>query len=309
MKTLWICFGEKDTQIISDEEGVTLRLRMPLSSGPSRDYLPCQPGQLHEHDGITFIESDDHVCGVVTQNTTPDLKMAIHSVYHRVFEVTRGKKLYRVWNYVPYINKIHQGIENYRAFSFGRSLAFEEHFGPTFHKRIPAASAVGIQDDVYAMAFVAGKAPVRYVENPEQVSAYQYPQLYGPRPPSFARGAVVDRPGERFGFVSGTAAIKGHESMHRGDPASQTELTIENIRIVLQAMKMHRHPQKREPRDCFFKTYVRYPEHVNVVKEIVHRELFSHPQRSIFLIADICRSDLLVEIEGWVREPQRIPSP
>jgi chorismate lyase/3-hydroxybenzoate synthase len=71
--------------------------------------------------------------------------------------LTKDWNLYRVWNYVPYINEEAFDLENYRSFCKGRSLAFEAFYGEDFNVKMPAASAVGINDNKLVLYFIAGK--------------------------------------------------------------------------------------------------------------------------------------------------------
>ena len=62
------------------------------------------------------------------------------------------------------------------------------------------------------------------VENPRQVSAYRYPPTYGPRVADLlARGAGRTSAAATIAlFISGTASIVGHETVHQGDVRAQT---------------------------------------------------------------------------------------
>src|SRR5690606_23756156 len=121
-----------------------------------------------------------------------------------------------VWNYVPYINQISEGLEHYRQFNIGRWLAFETLFGRDLRSFMPAASAVGITSNAVMLTFIAGTRQPQYLENPSQVPAYHYPSEYGPRPPSFARAVLVQNthrsPACIQGYLSGTASIEGHQT-------------------------------------------------------------------------------------------------
>src|SRR6185295_16228459 len=144
----------------------------------------------------------------------------------------RGHHLYRIWNYVPGINTLTDGFENYRAFCQGRSLAFEAEAGAGFPRVLPAASGVGTHDGCLSVVFVAGSAVPRHVENPEQVPAYRYPAEHGPRAPSFSRATVVQIGDRRFTFISGTSAIKGHATVAPDALLDQLDCTLDNLRLV-----------------------------------------------------------------------------
>ena len=71
------------------------------------------------------------------------------------------------------------------------------------------------------------------IENPRQVPAYHYPSKYGPKSPNFARATYFAPDGPGRIFVSGTAAILGHQTMHHGDVEQQCRLALGNIAQVI----------------------------------------------------------------------------
>ena len=64
--------------------------------------------------------------------------------------------------------------------------------------------------------FLAGAHPAHILGNPRQVNAYDYPSLYGPRSPSFARASLYRSDSATQLFISGTASVVGHQSQHKG---------------------------------------------------------------------------------------------
>lgn len=187
--------------------------------------------------------------------------------------------LLRMWNYMDAINEVSGDLERYRQFCVGRARGM----GATSSARYPAATCIGRQQKTHKLQiyWLASRSPGKAVENPRQVSAYRYPVEYGPVSPSFARASVTS---DGTMFVSGTASIVGHVSMHRGDPVSQLEETLQNLRVLLA----ERPPGR-------LKVYVREPSQLPMIAE---RLAALAPQsRAIFLAGDICRRELLLEIE------------
>jgi enamine deaminase RidA (YjgF/YER057c/UK114 family) len=141
--------------------------------------------------------------------------------------------------------------------------------------------------------------PPLAIENPRQVSAYRYPDAYGPRSPSFSRAAVVSPgDGRTMLFISGTASIVGHQTMHIGDVARQTEESLANIAAVL-AVAAER-AGAPFPHDALtYTVYVRRPADLPVVRRIFESAVGPRAaSNAIYLQADICRAELLVEIEA-----------
>jgi chorismatase len=134
------------------------------------------------------------------------------------------------------------------------------------------------------------------------VPAYRYPRTYGPKSPSFARATHVLNSDAQALFVSGTASILGHETVHTGDIVKQCEVTLSNIAhlISLENLRLQGHAQGYGLHDMTqVKAYVRHASDLPIVKQACDAAF--RPSVNIeFMIADICRSDLLVEIEGIV---------
>jgi len=228
----------------------------------------------------------------------------------RTFETYRGlldelraagyPHLLRVWNFVPRINERSGALDRYMRFCEGRSRAFSETFGDGYAERLPAASAVGCPGDALVLHLLAARRPGRHIENPRQVPAYRYPERYGPKSPTFARATAPSTASPAPVFVSGTASIVGHESVFPGDPERQVEETLRNIAAVLDAASV---PGRGEPlasRLLSMRVYVRHAEHLPAVREAVLAGA-GGTVPAAWLQADICRSELLVEIEATAR--------
>ncbi len=200
--------------------------------------------------------------------------------------------LLRIWNHVGDINEMQDGTERYRSFCAGRYESFARH-GYALRTDLPAASAVGMRGSRYQAYFVASTTPGTQVENPWQVSAYDYPPQYGRRSPSFSRATVLRDGGESLIFIAGTASIVGHETMYPGDVCKQTGETIRNIARVLEAAGATLEDL------VMAKAYVRSAEDCAAVQNHLRGALGETPV--LYLRADVCRGDLLVEVEGIAR--------
>ncbi len=223
------------------------------------------------------------------------------ALYHELLDATDAlgyRELLRVWNCVPRINENEHGLERYKRFCAGRSRAFEERLGADFASRLPAASAVGGTGDDLVVYFLASNAGARHFENPRQVAAWAYPPCYGPRSPSFARatGAPPEL-GETL-FLSGTASVVGHASAHEGDVAAQLDETLRNIAALV------RHATGAGDggleRVTLLKTYVRHAHDRAPIEERM-RAALGPDVALLFVQGDICRAELLLEIEGLAR--------
>lgn len=228
-----------------------------------------------------------------------DFEGAAARAYRQVLSATRGLHLHRIWNFVPRINAREGALENYRAFCVGRGAALDEVFGAGLEYRLPAATGVGTDGDRLAVLFVAGEHRPQHLENPAQVPAYRYPSRYGPRPPSFARGTlVVDGRASRL-YVSGTGAIRNSESLHPRDVVGQCRVVLENVDLVAQSAGLSG-LDRNSPGQRFFRVYLRHPEDWDRIRRLLATELVRDGDTVQALQADICRAELLMEIEARV---------
>jgi chorismate lyase / 3-hydroxybenzoate synthase len=256
--------------------------------------------------GARWQQDGDWLFGVIDVPEDAGLEAAAGHAYAGLFDALRTTgftQLLRVWNYLPRINADHEqgdAMERYKRFNAGRQQAFLDA-GERAFEGSPAACAIGSADGPLRVRFLAGRGVVRHVENPRQVSAYHYPQRYGPRAPTFSRAALAEVGDGRLGlFVSGTASIVGHESVHRGDVRAQVRETVANLQALL-ANASTKSSARWSLRDLHGVVYVRHAQaQAAVVDELVHvaPDLGRGAGELVFLHADICRRELDVEIEG-----------
>jgi len=232
-----------------------------------------------------------------------DLAEPAHRAYRDLFRSlahTGCTHLLRVWNYLPRINADGGGLERYRQFNLGRQQAFVEA-GQAAFEGAPAACALGIHQGALGIRFLAGRVAPLPVENPRQVSAYHYPPAYGPRSPTFSRAALAEIGGGDVAlFISGTASIVGHETVHRGDVRAQTEETLRNLEAVIAAAN-ERGSARFGLERIDAVVYVRHAADTPTVRQVLEQKLGAHShmlRHAICLEADICRQELLVEIEA-----------
>jgi len=230
------------------------------------------------------------------QRAGETMEMLAEQAYMRIFDFMDHfgyRNLLRVWHYFPQINDDENGLERYRAFNVGRHTAFAAKGRSISDENVPAASALGSDSGSLVIYFMAGKRPGRPVENPRQVSAYHYPKVFGPRSPIFVRAVSATLGGQHCFFISGTASIVGYETLHRGDAEKQTAETLLNIRTLLQQIPHYDPPRGR----MLLKVYLRHPEDLPMARARVQAE-FGTACKAVYLHSNICRSDLLLEIEA-----------
>ena len=132
--------------------------------------------------------------------------------------------------------------------------------------------------------------PFVRLRNPLQNEATDYGS-------AFARGGAVDMPDVRYVFVSGTASIDTTgASVHVGDVRGQVVKTIDNFDSILEV------GGAAVGDLCQAIWYCKDPSYVHVVREEMQRRDWP-PVPCLMTFADVCRADLLVEMEGLAVTP------
>lgn len=235
-----------------------------------------------DHYLFAVIEQDERAHGILS---------TAESVYAAMREFQQQSAfphLLRMWNYLDAINEGEGDLERYRQFCVGRVRGL----GTVSHG-YPSATAIGRQraDHNLQVFWLAGKAAGTAVENPRQVSAYHYPRVHGPVSPSFSRALIAP---DRTVLISGTASIVGHVSQHHDDAMEQLEETVRN----LTAFNAHTSRRDTSASKDLLKVYVRDPVLTAPIAARL-RQLYPNSE-VLFVAADVCRRELLVEIEAVI---------
>jgi chorismate lyase/3-hydroxybenzoate synthase len=292
--------------------------RVLSERGPMADIWHAEGAVRSGMTGVVRWRTDGHwVLGAIDLDESAEhhglahlSEMAYHDLF-RTLEETGCPHLQRIWNYLPQINGDGGGLERYRQFNMGRQKAFLDA-GQAAFDGAPAACALGIRQGSLCVRFLAGQVAPVPVENPRQVSAYRYPETYGPRAPTFSRAALAALGGGDVAlFISGTASIVGHETVHLGDVRAQTHETLRNLAAVIAAAN-DRTSAVFELARLEAVVYVRQVADAPVVRAVLDEVLGAdaHTVRhAVYLEADICRQDLLVEIEAHATAPGTLGHP
>jgi enamine deaminase RidA (YjgF/YER057c/UK114 family) len=267
-----------------------------------------EPLQSGRHGVICYRQSEtllfgyltlDEAAGDAPLDQRPPLQVATEAGYRSIFELLESlgyDAVLRFWNYFPAINRVSQDMERYRQFNIGRQDAFLSR-GRCVIGNLPAACALGSAAGGLHVAFLAARAEIICIENPRQVSAYHYPSQYGPRSPTFSRACLVNLGGRDMLFISGTASIVGHRTLHDGDVAAQTRESLYNIQAVVAEANRLAPTANFRLDNLAYTIYVRHAEDLGKVRNEV-TQFIAAPLSAVFLQADVCRADLLVEIEA-----------
>ena len=300
-----ICFSSAPLMI--DQ---TLCMHVPMKRldqpEPVCEVWRCS-GQVTEgkYGDIRFRQGDGALFGVISlpehrfEAGRSLLQQASESAYRQVFELLDMlgyPYLFRFWNYIAGINAESFGMERYQQFNIGRQDAFLAH-GRDVLGNAPAACALGMREGPLSIAFIAGTTQPLNIENPRQISACCYPQQYGPRSPTFSRASLVRIGKDSVLFISGTASIVGHATLHQNDAVMQTRETMTNIKLVLDEANRQSPGSGFDLAGLAYRVYIRHPADLAPVRAELVR-IAGEQCNAVYLQADICRTDLLLEIEA-----------
>jgi chorismate lyase / 3-hydroxybenzoate synthase len=250
-------------------------------------------------DDLHFTSSASHLFGFleVSEADAGGLRPAAREAYRQLLRFhARGehRHLWRIWNFIDAINDGAGDEERYRQFCLGRAEGIAGHIDG-----YPAGTAIGTRtgERRLQLIWLAGRMRGHPIENPRQLSAFRYPRQYGPASPSFSRAM---RLGDQL-LISGTSSIVGHETVHSGDISAQLAESVCNLQLVAGAAQLG------DARLSGLKAYVRREADLALIAAQLRRHC--EPERgACVLAADICRSDLLIELEA-VALPRATPGP
>lgn len=272
------------------------RLPQPLLAGrPCLEvWRTSQPVRYAREGALLTARADGLLLAMAAIPADQAILSCTEAIYSELFHAKGPLHWQRLHNYIPALLDEEDGMERYRLFNAGRQAAFAK----AAHPVETASAACGLGAPAASPLLVYGLAsatPGRPVENPDQVSAYRYPPRYGSAPPIFARATRGGGAAAGLFFLSGTAAIRGHESQHRGDVEAQLEMTIANIRRLIAAAAAD--GDRIQEDKLRLRVYLKHAADLAKVQAGLARLLPEMAPLPV-LAADICRAELLVEIEG-----------
>lgn len=274
-----------------------------LSKTPYLELWSCATSVERGRFGEIDYATDGEVFFGACRRAEPaaaSLEEITYEVYRDVICATDAKgypQLLRIWNYFGDINGVQQGEQRYHRFCTGRHRALVE-FKPDFERALPAASVIGTRDSAITVYFLAAREPGMAVENPRQLSAYRYPAQYSPQSPSFSRAMLKAWSHGTHLYVSGTASIVGHSTVHDGNVRGQLQEILRNLQALLAEASRRECAQFPGVADAStLKVYVRRPDDFPLIEDTLTQAVGGRIS-VLYLQGDLCRSDLLVEIEG-----------
>ena len=221
----------------------------------------------------------------------------------------------RQWNYLEEItctfNDNGEVRQNYQVLNDIRSQYYST---AQFNNGYPAATGIGMQAGGFILEFVAvkgdGNLQVLPLHNPLQTDAYQYSQkkLIGDSllktkkkaAPLFERAKIMVHNNEPIIYISGTAAIHEEESLARDDVKEQTNITICNIDKLYSLIPKQNlnGAEAGNYKIIYARVYIKDEESYEEVK--VQCDEYFKGALVQYLVSDVCREELLVEIEAII---------
>ncbi len=227
------------------------------------------------------------------------------------FEKMPVTSIIRQWNYIEQIVKNTNGHQNYQVFNDSRTC-FYNH--ARWEHGYPAATGVGtccggVMIDLEALYSDNDNMEVVALNNSLQVPAHAYSpgvligqadeQSGQKTTPKFERAKLIRSGNKGFIYISGTAAIRGEMSLKHVGIEEQTRITLENIEHILSWETFKSAGIEGEPdaRLSSIRVYLKDSQFFESAKKIVDEKYAGLPV--VYLLADVCRVELLVEIEGF----------
>jgi hypothetical protein len=218
----------------------------------------------------------------------------------------------RQWNYIGNILSTEGGSQNYQIFNEVRNDFYSRYRNV---KGYPAATGVGMKSGNVALDFCAldlkGSPGIVAVNNPDQINAYDYGQevLKGflvreqseKHPPKFERALIIKTGKDLHLHISGTASIIGQETIGRDDIEQQTLVTIRNLFNLTDKgyiSSLLNNVSISDEKYSLIRVYIKSQKDFKIVREICDQHFRGIP--ALYIEADICRDDLLMEIEAEV---------
>ena len=205
----------------------------------------------------------------------------------------------RMWNFVPGIlESLEPFPHRYMAFNAGRhdSLSRRYESVEAMAEGLPTATGVGHEGRDLLVHCLAADRPGRGITNPRQTDAFRYSTEFGPAPPVFARATLIDDTPPRYLLVGGTASVLGEQTVHPDDLVGQLDETLRNIEALIETAHWEDAGGASE-----FRVYFPRTDDEALLREEMPRRLPGAVFE--FLRADLCRPDLLVEIEACLARP------
>jgi enamine deaminase RidA (YjgF/YER057c/UK114 family) len=199
----------------------------------------------------------------------------------------------RQWNYIEQISCFSDGNQHYQSFNNARSDFYAKDLWPSGY---PAATGIGtnlggVLVDLDAAVFTSPGTFVAAIDNPLQTAAHAYSEKVleanhtKKETPKFERAKSLTSDNRRLVYISGTAAIRGEESLKEAGLEHQLHITMENITRLTGKAQL-----------IMLRVYLKNKTDYASAERLINEYNLFIPVS--YMCADVCRDELLIEIEG-----------
>ena len=298
--------------------GAALGIELWALGGPGVKVTRLAPQLIAiESDGIRWVHCGGIQSDVGAADPYAESATAFQQMQERLASAGVGfDQVVRTWIYVNQITAGEAGRQRYQELNRARTDFYRDiQFGTKARasrpeKIYPASTGIGTNGAQITMACMAldSQRPDVFIvplENPQQTAACDYHAKYSPQSPKFSRAMAVVQGHFVSTLISGTASIVNARTCYFGDVVRQTEQTIDNIERLIAPENFERHGLAGAGatlRDIAkLRVYVKHQQDYEKCREVCERRLPRVP--AIYLRADVCRPELLVEIEAVAFSP------
>lgn len=265
------------------------------------------------YDSVRWV----YCAGITPAETTggvyPQTIDVLKRMQHALTAARSGfRRVVRTWFYIGGITDVEGDVQRYHELNRARSDFYHDiafycsSLAPDAQTSVyPASTGIGMAGRGLAASCMALETDrddifLLPLENPQQIPAYAYDWKHSPHSPKFSRAVALVLGDYLTTWVSGTASIVDSASCHEGDVEKQTSQTIDNIERLIAADNLTAHGLKgagaRLQDLAKIRVYLKRPEDLVKCRAICEQRFGRVP--AIYAVADICRPELLIEIEG-----------
>lgn len=252
------------------------------------EFMLFLPGIFHSDLSLSVREQSEIIMGTIANILLQEgLSMS---------------NIVRQWNYLENITGEELfSKQRYQEFNDVRSNIYGNSF---ICNGYPSATGIGTQFGGIQIEIDALSNSNDYshrIDNPNQRAAYEYSSKVlvgdkGKTTPKFERARSVSLQSDGWIYISGTAAIRGEETIE-ANAGKQAELTLDNIRILLSNSTLKEYGIIGNVELKSLRVYIKHSIDISLVKQCIES---SYPSLEVIYVnADICRENLLVEMEGY----------
>jgi enamine deaminase RidA (YjgF/YER057c/UK114 family) len=289
-------------------------------TGPVEIQRYSEQMVISRHDGVAWV----HITNIAPQTAATSTYERSLDMFQRASQrlAARGfsyGQMIRTWLYLGDIVGREGDTQRYKELNRARTdfyagIQFGANLTPPGWSRLvyPASTGIGAGGSDVVMSGMALASErqdllLLPLENPQQTSAFDYGHQFGPESPKFARAMAVVTGNLATIFVSGTASITRSETQFIGDVEGQTRQTLDNIAALIAADNFRQHGMAGLGATLedlgLARVYVKRQEDYEKTRAVCQARLGDLP--TVYAVADVCRPELLVEIEGIAFSPRR----